>query len=110
MDTHQPQLPDSPDIALERLQASIEEALHRLIDGGRIAMHHRENVEDFRRRLAGLRKRLEDGRTPPGAMPGDVKSDFDLLAWDYKRWIVDIDKEFDRSPTHPHGLGRNAPG
>jgi hypothetical protein len=84
--------------------------LNRLIDGGRIATHHRENVEDFRRCLAGVKKRLEDGGTPTGEMPTDVKSDFDLLAWDYKRWIADIDREFDSPPAHPGGLGRGAPG
>src|SRR5690606_41118441 len=106
--THQPQTADSPDVVLERLEASIEETLHRLIDGGRIATHHRESVEDFRRRLAGVKKRLEDGGTPTGAMPTDVKSDFDRLAWDYKRWIAEIDRELDRAPTHPQGLGRSA--
>ncbi len=110
MDTHQPQYSDSPDVVLERLDASIEETLHRLIDGGRIDTHHRESVEGFRRRLAGVRRRLEDGGTPTGEMPTDVKSDFDLLAWDYKRWIADIDKEFDRPPAHPHGLGGGSTG
>ena len=110
MDTHQPQHPDSPDVVLERLEASIEVTLHRLIDGGRIHAQHRESVEAFRRRLAGVKTRLEDGGTPTGEMPADVKSDFDLLAWDYKRWIADIDKEFDNPAALPNGLGRGAPG
>lgn len=109
MDTHQPQAPDAPEVVLERLEASIEEALHRLIDGGRIAAHHRESVEGFRRRLASVRRRLVDGGTPTGEMPTDVKSDFDLLAWDYKRWIADLDREFENPPQQPGGLGRGAP-
>lgn len=109
MDTHQPQPSDSPEIVLERLEASIEEALHRLIDGGRIDTHHRESVEGFRRRLADLRQRLT-GSEPAPEMPAAMKSDFDLLAWDYKRWIADIDREFESPPAHPHGLGRGAPG
>lgn len=80
MDTHQPQHPDSPDVVLERLEASIEQTLNRLIDGGRIDAHHRESVEGFRQRLASVKKRLEDGGAPTGEMPADVKSDFDLLA------------------------------
>ncbi len=108
MDTHQLQPSDAPEVVLERLEASIEETLHRLIDGGRIATHHRENVEDFRRRLASVRRRLEYGGTPTGGMPADVKSDFDLLAWDYKRWIADIDREFERPAARPDGVGRGA--
>lgn len=109
MDTHQPRSADSPEIVLERLEASIEETLRRLIDGGRIDTHHRESVEEFRRRLDSMRKRIEDGGTPTGEMPADVRSDFDLLAWDYKRWITGIDREFDSPPAHPGGLGRGAP-
>ena len=109
MDTHQPHSSDSPEVVLERLEASIEETLHRLIDGGRIGARHRESVDDFRRRLASVRRRLEDGGTPTGEMPTDVRSDFDLLAWDYKRWIADVDREFDAPPAQPQGLGRGAP-
>jgi hypothetical protein len=107
MDTHSI---DSPEIVLERLQASIQDALHRLIDGGRISDGHRASAEGFRRRLAELQQRLtahrETGRIE---MPADAKSDFDLLAWDYKRWLVEVDKEFeDRTPQQP-AFSRSAP-
>lgn len=106
MDTHSP---ESPEIVLERLEASIEQALHRLIDGGRIDTHHRESVEGFRRRLADLQQRLSASQDRT-EMPADARSDFDLLAWDSKRWIAEIDKDFEpRAPTEP-GLGRGATG
>lgn len=108
MDTHQPQSVNSPDVVLERLETSIEETLHRLIDDGRIGAHHCESADAFRRRLASVRRRLEYGGTPTGGMPADVKSDFDLLAWDYKRWIADIDREFERPAARPDGVGRGA--
>jgi hypothetical protein len=108
MDTH---APDSPEIVLERLEASIEEALHRLIDGGRIDNRHREAVEGFRRRLAALRQRLAARRERGAAeMPADARSDFDLLAWDYKRWLAEIDKDFETRTGYETGLGRGAPG
>jgi hypothetical protein len=105
MDTH---AAESPEVVLERLEASIQDALHRLIDGGRISDAHRESAEEFRRRLAALQKRVQARRDEAGReMPTDAKSDFDLLAWDFKRWLTEIDKDFeDRTP----GLGRGAPG
>lgn len=109
MDTHTCQGSDSPAVALERLEASIEEMLHRLIDGGRIDTHHRASVEGFRRRLADLRQRLSADEEPAAEMPPEVQSDFDLLAWDYKRWIAGIDREFESPAPHPSGLGRGAP-
>jgi len=109
MDTH---APESPEIVLERLEASIEDALHRLIDGGRIADGHRASAEDFRGRVSDLRGRLAASRDITGrmAMPADAKSDFDLLAWDFKRWLAEIDKAFNDRAPHAHGLGRGAPG
>jgi len=108
MDTH---APDTPEVVLERLEASIEEALHRLIDGGRVDNHHRESVEGFRRRLAELRQRIAAGRERGTTeMPADAKSDFDLLAWDYKRWIAEIDKDFETRTGYETGLGGGAPG
>ncbi len=71
---------DSPEAVLERLKASIEDALHRLINGGCIATHYRECVEDFRRRVASVCGLLEDDGTPIGETPTDVQCDFDLLA------------------------------
>ena len=108
MDTH---APESPEIVLERLEASIEDALHRLIDGGRIGDGHRESAEAFRGRLAALRQRLADSQDHAARieMPADAKSDFDLLAWDFKRWLAEIDQAFeDRAPAQ--GIGRGAPG
>jgi hypothetical protein len=108
MDTH---AIDSPERVLERLESSIQDALHRLIDGGRISDGHRASAEGFRRRLAELQQRLGASRdTDSIEMPADAKSDFDLLAWDYKRWLAEIDKEFeDRTPQQP-AFGRDAPG
>ncbi len=108
MDTHASQSFDSPEAALERLETSIEETLHRLIDGGRIDTHHRESADDFRSRVADMRQRLKGRRA--AALPANVKSDFDLLAWDFKRWIEHLDREFESPPVHPLGLGRGAPG
>lgn len=89
---------DVPEVSLERLEASIQEALNRLIDGGRIHDGHREHAAEFRRRLEGLKRRLRAGRDFTGRadMPADVKSDYDLLAWDFKRWIAEIDDDFQR--------------
>src|SRR6185295_7567201 len=107
MDTHPI---ESPEAVLERLEASIQDALHRLIDGGRISDGHRESAEGFRRRVSDLQERLRasagKGRV---AVPSDAKSDFDLLAWDFKRWLGEIDHEFeDREPQQPV-FGRGAP-
>jgi hypothetical protein len=109
MDTRQI---DSPEVVLERLEASIEDALHRLIDGGRISDGHRESAEGFRRRLAALQEKLRASRGSAGRveMPSAAKSDFDLLAWDFKRWLAEIDQDFeDREPAKPI-FGRGAPG
>ena len=107
MDTH---AIDSPEIVLERLHASIQDALHRLIDGGRISDGHRASAEGFRHRLAELQHRLSAHReTGRIVMPADARSDFDLLAWDYKRWLAEIDKEFeDHAPQQP-AFARGAP-
>ena len=102
---------DSPEVALERLEASIQDALHRLIDGGRIDGSHRESAEGFRRRLADLQKRIRAGRAGARVeMPADARSDFDLLAWDFKRWLAEIDQTFEDRAPERHGLGRGAPG
>ena len=108
MDTHPI---DSPEMVLERLETSIQDALHRLIDGGRISDGHRESAEGFRRRVADLQKRLRaSGAKGRVEMPSAAKSDFDLLAWDFKRWLAEIDKEFeDREPQAP-AFSRGAPG
>lgn len=109
MDTRQPSSSsDTPENVLERLEAEIAEAVRRLTEGGRIDTHHRASVAELRGRLATLRKRLAE-RAPPADVPAAVKSDFDLLAWDYKRWIANIDKEFENAPAHPQGLGRGTP-
>ena len=105
MDNHSA---ESPEITLDRLEASIEEALHRLIDGGRISDAHRESAEGFRGRLAALQGKLNAARDRV-EMPPDAKSDFDLLAWDFKRWLTEIDKDFEDRTPQP-GLGRGAPG
>lgn len=94
--------PDSPEIVLDRLEAAIEAALHRLIDGGRIDDQHRESAKGFRRRLADLQRRLAAGRDDgAGTMPPDAKSDFDLLAWDFKRWLTEIDQVFEDRAVQP---------
>lgn len=104
MDNH---AAESPEIVLGRLEASIEDALHRLIDGGRISDAHRESAEGFRHRLARLQAKMNAAREPV-EIPPDAKTDFDLLAWDFKRWLAEIDKDFeDRAPAQ--GLGRGAP-
>jgi len=102
---------DSPDVVLERLEASIQDALHRLIDGGRISDGHRESAESFRHRLAALQKRLRASRDITGRveMPADAKSDFDLLAWDFKRWLAEIDKEFDDHAPQQPAFSRDTP-
>lgn len=94
MDTHPI---DAPEISLTRLEASIQNALNRLIDGGRIDDSHREQATEFRRRLEALQKRLRASRDITGhiELPADAKSDFDLLAWDFKRWLAEIDQEFE---------------
>ena len=105
MDTRQPSSSDTPEIVLERLEAEIAAAVRRLIDGGRIDTHHRASVAELRGRLATLRKRLAE-REPVAEVPAAVKSDFDLLAWDYQRWIANIDKEFENAAAHPQGIAR----
>lgn len=109
MDTHHP---ESSDVVLARLEASIEEALHRLIDGGRLNNGHRVTAEGLRQRLAGLRERLARAESGEGAVeiPDDAKSDFNLLAWDFKRWLAQIDEDFENRAPHAPGLGRGAPG
>jgi hypothetical protein len=109
MDTH---AAETPEMVLERLDASIEDALHRLIDGGRVDDHHRESAESFRRRLADLQRRMRASRDITGRieMPADARSDFDLLAWDFKRWLADVDRAFEDRGTDAHGFGRGAPG
>ena len=109
MDTHPA---DSPEIVLGRLDSSIQDALHRLIDGGRIDDHHRESAEGFRRRLAALQKKLRAGHEVTGRveMPADAKSDFDLLAWDFKRWLAEIDAAFEHRIPHQPVFGRGGPG
>ena len=109
MDTH---AIESPEVVLDRLEASIQDALHRLIDGGRISDGHRESAEGFRRRLGELQQKLSAARgsAARAEMPADAKSDFDLLAWDFKRWLSEIDQDFeDREPRQPV-FGRAASG
>jgi hypothetical protein len=108
MDTHQT---DSQEVVLQRLESSIQNALHRLIDGGRIGVTHRESAEGFRQRIVSLHDKLNKHRAKHGKaqMPADAKSDFDLLAWDFKRWLAEIDKEFEDRTPRP-GLPRGAPG
>ena len=107
MDAH---LPESPELVLERLEASIRDALHRLIDGGRIDDHHRESAEGFRRRLAELQRRLiADGDGTIIEMPSDARSDFDLLAWDFKRWLNEIDQAFEHRAPRQAAFGGGAP-
>lgn len=88
---------DSPEVSLERLEAAIQEALDRLIDGGRIDDGHRAQAAEFRGRLEALQKKLRASRDITGriALPADARSDFDLLAWDFKRWLAAIDQEFE---------------
>ena len=108
MDTHSP---NSPGVVLERLESSIEAALHRLIDGGRIDDHHRECAEGFRRRLADLQQRVRPSRDGEAiAMPPGAKSDFDLLAWDFKRWLTEIDQAFEHRAPRQTAFGRGAAG
>ena len=109
MDSHPT---DSPELVLERLESSIQDALHRLIDGGRIDDHHRASAEGFRRRLADLQIRLRASRdhADRAEMPADAKSDFDLLAWDFKRWLAEIDRHFENRPPQQPAFGRGAPG
>jgi hypothetical protein len=98
---------DSPEISLERLEASIQDALHRLIDGGRISDAHRESAEGFRRRLADLQQKLRASRDIAGRveMPADARSAFDLLAWDFKRWLAEIDQDFEDRESQRRVLG-----
>lgn len=87
---------DPPEVSLERLEASIQEALNRLIDGGRIGDAHRERANEFRHRLEDLQRRLSADRDASNrvAIAPDAKSHFDLLSWDFKRWTAEIDDEF----------------
>ena len=87
---------DPPEVSLERLEASIQEALNRLIDGGRIGDAHRERANEFRQRLEELQRRLSADRDASNrvAIAPDAKSHFDLLSWDFKRWTAEIDDEF----------------
>lgn len=91
---------DSPDASLDQIEASIQETLNRLIDGGRIHDAHRESAAGFRRRLEELQRRLRArGRA---GMPADAKSDYDLFTWDLKRWLAEIVQDFEnREPQHP---------
>jgi hypothetical protein len=90
-------------VTLERLHASIQDALDRLIDGGRINDSHREAAEAFRKRLGDLQRRLRQHGRAAGApaMPPAAKSDFDLLAWDFKRWLSEIDRDFETKKARP---------
>ncbi len=97
---------ESPDESLERLEASIQEALNRLIDGGRIADSHRERADEFRRRLEALKQRLGTNRDASDRvkLAPDSKSHLDLLSWDFKRWTAEIDDEFANRSGKPDGL------
>ncbi|MCW5772926.1 MAG: hypothetical protein KIT16_14880 [Rhodospirillaceae bacterium] len=93
---------DSPEAILDRLDASIQAALDRLIDGGRISDSHREKAEEFRARLAALQYRLRHhGEASRIALPPETKSDFDLLAWDFKRWVAEVDEDFETKKARP---------
>ena len=87
---------DSPEAALARIEASIQESLNRLIDGGRIADRHRARAAEFRRRLASLlrKRRASGGASGRANFPAAARSHFDLLSWDFQRWLAEIDDEF----------------
>ena len=87
---------DSPEASLERIEASIQDALNRLIDGGRIGDAHREKAAEFRSRLEALQQKLRRNRDASDrvAAPADDRSHFDLLSWDFQRWLAEIDDEF----------------
>jgi hypothetical protein len=96
--------PDTDDLSLERLDASIQAALDRLIDGGRCSDTHREEAAELRRRLESLQQKLPESHKSAAAheLPPAAKSDFDLLAWDFKRWVAGIDEQFEnREPRTP---------
>ena len=94
---------DDDDESLAQLDASIQEALNRLIDGGRIADGHREKAVEFRARLETLKANLGKDRDNSNRVPkpADQKSHADLLRWDFQRWLAEIDDEFKnrRTPT-----------
>jgi hypothetical protein len=84
------------DESLARIDASIQGALNRLIDGGRIADGHREKAAEFRARLEALKAKLGHDRDNSDRVPKPAKqqSHLDLLRWDFQRWLAEIDDEF----------------
>lgn len=82
--------------SLARIEASLQEALDRLIDGGRIADGHRERADEFRTRLESLRAKLDKDRDNSNRVPkpADERAHLDLLRWDFQRWLAEIDDEF----------------
>ena len=87
---------DSDDESLAQIELSIQDALNRLIDGGRIADGHREKAAEFRTRLEGLKAKLGQDRDNSNRVPkpANEKSHLDLLRWDFQRWLAEIDDEF----------------
>lgn len=93
--------PEYDEESLARIEASIQGALDRLIDGGRIADDHREKAAEFRTRLESLKAKLGTDRDNSNRVPkpAEDRSHLDLLRWDFQRWLAEIDDEFKERRT-----------